>query len=128
LIQSALGGTTSKLRWLNWPAGLRKAFVFVASLGATFLTALGTGQGIIAALVAAVPVAVASIVAHKITKAIGHAHTRAALTRGLNYKPKGIRTSLDFMGVLPIDHHTINEINLRLKDATDKKKSQSPAK
>jgi hypothetical protein len=111
IVQDLIGMITPQLCWFAWPSEVRKACVFAVSLGASFLAAMVAGQGILISLVASIPVAISAIVTHKTTKAIGHAQTRRALKKNPDYrKPGGIRTSLDFLGVLPVDHKSIKKI------------------
>lgn len=94
-------------QWTHLPLLARWAIVGLGALVASVMTGLATGVSWPAACAAAVPVALAAVVGHKATKAAGHAQTRAAMRsaaeRGIEYEPTSIRTSLDTLGVLPID-------------------------
>ncbi len=93
-------------RWANLKMWLRQTIVFATSLGAAFVAAVLAGQGIWGAALAALPVAAAAVVGHKITKFAGHQMTDSAIAADMFYKPGITRKSLDL--VLPLDHRRID--------------------
>lgn len=97
----------SSLHWVRQPRIVRQLVVAVTAGLTSWLAALAAGHDPRAAALAALPVAFASIGAHKLTKAAGHAHTRAALSReGPDYDPGVARRAID--PLLPIDHKRLD--------------------
>jgi len=102
------------VRWSRLPRIVRQLTVAVAAAATSWLASLASGQPPRAALVAALPVALGAIGAHKATKAAGHAHTRRALAvEGATYEPGAVRKAVS--PVLPICHKRI-DIMRRLHD------------
>jgi len=119
-VQGILGRVSVYLQWAGWPLWVRLALICASAGGGVALTTLVAGQGWIAAAVAALPVALGAIGTHKVTKAVGHAATLFAAIKGdpvappllqagrkAAYRPGSLRTTLDSLGVLPLDHKTI---------------------
>ena len=95
------------LQWSKMPRIVRQLAVAMTSAACSWLAALASGAPPRAALVAALPVALGAIGAHKMTKAIGHAHTRRALAlEGPEYEPGAARRAVS--PVLPIAHNRID--------------------
>jgi hypothetical protein len=63
------------------------------------------------ALVAALPVALAAIMGHKTTKAVGHGMTAEALKQDPMYEPSAIRRAGDL--VIPLDHKTLESRKIK---------------
>lgn len=96
-------------RWDALPKLARLVIVLVVALGAAWVAALLAGQSPLAALLAALPVALSAVATHKVTQAIGYAHTSAQTRKDLGYKPGSIRTALD--PILPIDRERVERAN-----------------
>jgi hypothetical protein len=109
LIQHALGYISPRLKWSKWPKWVRRVFVlFGAFVGAIFTAVLG-GQSIMAAIVASLPIAIGAMGTHKITKAVGHHLTNTGMAKDpARYRSGSLRTSLDVIGLLPINHKMLN--------------------
>lgn len=92
------------LNWSMWPRWVRLAAVLASALLSTFVASLAAGVAPIAGLVAAVPASIAAILGHKATKAVGHALHESAEAKAVRYRAGSIRTSLDSLGLLPLNH------------------------
>lgn len=91
----------SRFRWDKLPPAWRLAFIVLSAAASCLVTALATGAAPAAALAATLPTTALAIVGHKATKAVGHKATPR------NRKAGSIRTALDAVGALPLDHKTL---------------------
>lgn len=91
-----------KWRWSATPRWAQWGFIGAASLATSIATGLVSGLGWGAALWAAVPVAIAAIGGHKVTKFVGHTMHEAALTSDPEYKPSPFRKAASIL--VPLDH------------------------
>lgn len=111
LVQRVLGWISPVLLWASWPGWVRKVAILLGSLSTSLLASLGAGQTWTAALAAALPVALGAVVAHKATKMVGHGLTHSALAKDLAaYRPGSLRTSLDVLGLLPLNHKALGPL------------------
>jgi hypothetical protein len=96
------------IKWHNLPQLARYAVVFGASLLASWAAAIASGQGHMAAMVAAIPVAAGALSTHKATRAVGYRQTARAIERkGASYEPGSIRTGLGV--VFPVDRKAVDK-------------------
>ena len=93
-------------RWNALPRVYHWVIVAAVSGAASAFTAVSTGMSWRAAIVAAIPVAIAAITGHQTTKAIGHKHTAECIRKhGVTYEPGRARRALDI--VIPLDSETL---------------------
>jgi hypothetical protein len=111
----AQGLLPAVFQWHRLKRWAQLLIIFAAALGSAWVTALIGGAAPKAALLAALPVGLAAIGGHKVTKAAGHAHTQSQLRKNLNYEPGSIRTSI--APLLPIDQNSLRRANQVSKTA-----------
>ena len=95
-------------RWQVLKPWAQLAIVGVGALGASWVAGLVAGNAPLAALGAAVPVALAAIGGHEMTRAAGYAQTAAELARNPGYQPSGLRSALD--PLLPVDRDRLMRV------------------
>jgi len=99
-----------RFRWVSMPLGVRLLIILLASVATSLVASIGAGVTGWAALAAAVPTAIAAILGHKTTKLVGHTAQELAQRKKARYRPGSIRTVLDEVGVLPLNHKKLEKL------------------
>lgn len=97
-VQAALPVVAQWGRLKKW---VQLTIVAVTSLAASWVTALMTGMAPAAALLFALPTAIAAVGGHKVSKKVGHAMTRESLRMDIGYSPSVLRKAVT--PLLPMD-------------------------
>lgn len=94
-----------KVRWSTLSMPVRLGVVFAASIAASMASSMIAGKGWMTALVAAVPIAMASVMTHKITKIVGHTMQDSVQQGRQDYRPSKMRKVASI--VVPLNHKKI---------------------
>lgn len=103
------------MQWRRLRPWARLTLVFAAALLSAWVAALIAGQGPLLALGMAIPVAIAAIGSHEVTKTVGYVQTQAAVAKNLGYRPGAIRTALQ--PVIPIDRNAMRRARVLSESA-----------